>query len=1055
MIPRRIYLKGFMCYREETEICFTGSSIWALCGANGAGKSAIFDAMLFTLYGEHRMSRGERLTGKQNVEELIHREAKSFTIEFDFALGENVYRVRRTFSRKKRGTMLALHLSGPDAPFPGRSGPQQYPGTETKDGFDSWVLQTVRLNANTFRVAVLLMQGQSDVLLKLGGAEKHDVLTQVIDLSRYEALCKLASSKQKDREISAKDFATLLTDLEEVDDAHVLDLENKVNKAKAGKEEARLRQLHLTGLREQAKRWQKLQEIEQQLTGNLAKYRSLLDQTAQIEQRATRLDTLQKVIAPLTQIYGWQSECAKFDIQMKQGREKAQTLEGSLQEQDEKLRVTQRQLAELRVQRAETDREQKELQPRLLKLQTVCSDIARLQGLQQRYRDLNQQVSAYAPDLEQQQRYLQTRLTELKHIEDALPRLEQFDKARRNWQKATRDLAEVKQELSKQEELLAEIEKQANLLLEQSTALNNQLSSLQSDVASKKALQGAREERLARFQSIDGQPTCSYCGMPLTCEHLDDERRRVEAELREAKLAYQKALTQYTTIAQQKKDLEQKLDQLSRQDKSQQQIIKQCEKRCDRARSDQTSASAQASIVLQMLTHDYIARIQGSANAPLDLEACLQAIYPTPHDLDELAAQLRDKASLERRMQAVTQDVDRLAGLKRERDYVYSEIQPLEQAYPPERVTVLIQEQEHARQRNTELLDSLDKLDNTIVQQSQQLERLGREKQQTVQEKGLLERTIAVAETNLGNAERSIKEVQKTLPAEWRAQLECLSDVLLNGWKQEMEALAGSAQQLRELQNAQQNFTRYQQELLDLKVEKDLIPEEARQAPEQLEKASEQSNVSYGTLEEQERTLNVEIMRLQNIRDRRIALEQQRAGAARLASRYKDLANLLGRDGLQHYLLQKAEAGIVYHANEILDGISGGTLRLELQSSTDRKAEALDMVAYNTAISTSQSQPIRLLSGSQQFRVSVSLALGIGKYAGNENHRLEAVVIDEGFGSLDENGRREMIQAIKELGDGGVLKCIIVVSHQREFFDEFPNRYLVELVDGSTQISLA
>jgi DNA repair protein SbcC/Rad50 len=109
-------------------------------------------------------------------------------------------------------------------------------------------------------------------------------------------------------------------------------------------------------------------------------------------------------------------------------------------------------------------------------------------------------------------------------------------------------------------------------------------------------------------------------------------------------------------------------------------------------------------------------------------------------------------------------------------------------------------------------------------------------------------------------------------------------------------------------------------------------------------------------------------------------------------------------------------------------------LRLELQSSTARKAEALDMVAYNTAISAGQTQPIRLLSGSQQFRVSLSLALGIGKYAGNENHRVESVIIDEGFGSLDENGRREMIQTIKALGDGGVLKCIIVVSHQREFF---------------------
>jgi DNA repair protein SbcC/Rad50 len=348
MIPRRLYLKGFMCYREETEICFTGPSIWALCGANGAGKSTIFDAMLFALYGEHRM-------GKQNVEALIHREAESFIVEFDFVLGENVYRVRRTFSRKKKGTMLALYLSGPDVPVPGRAGPQPCPGTETKDGFDNWVLRTVGLNANTFRVAVLLMQGQSDALLKLGDADKHDVLTQIIDLSRYEALCKRAGNKQKEQEGLVKSCAAQLNNLEGIDDAHVLDLENQMSEAGANKERARQRHLTLTGLKEQAKRWQKLQEDEQQLAGNLAMCTALLDQAAQIEQRATRLDTLQKVISPLTQIYGWQSECANFEAQIKQSREKVQTLGDSLLEQSEKLRVTQRQLNELQERRVETD----------------------------------------------------------------------------------------------------------------------------------------------------------------------------------------------------------------------------------------------------------------------------------------------------------------------------------------------------------------------------------------------------------------------------------------------------------------------------------------------------------------------------------------------------------------------------------------------------------------------------------------------------------------------------------------------------------------------------
>lgn len=1054
MIPRRLYLKGFMCYREETEINFTGSSIWALSGANGAGKSTIFDAMLFALYGEHRIGKGERLTGKQNVEALIHHGEESFIVEFDFALGENVYRVKRTFSRKKRGTMLALHLSGPDMPVPGRSGPQPIPGTETKDGFDSWVLGIVGLNANTFRVAVLLMQGQSDVLLKLGGAEKHEVLTQIIDLSRYEALSMRAVRKQKDQESSANSYAAQLSNLEVIDDAFVSDLENRMSEAEANKERARQRQLHLAGLKEQAKQWQKLQESEQQLAASLATCRALLDQAAQIERDAARLDTLQMVITPLTQIYAWQGKCANFQAQIKRDREKVRGLGDSLQELDKKLYATQRQLSELQAQRGETDREQKELQPHLLALQRDCDAIVRLQSQQQKYRELGRKISAYAPDLEQQQQKLKTRLAELERLETAQPPLKKFAQARATWQKATQDLAEAQEALNEQEKLVAEIEIQKNLLSGQIKDLSDQLGSLQDEVARKRTLQDESRKRLTRFQSIDGQPTCSYCGQPLTSEHLDAERQRIEAELREAKQMYQEALDQYTSKARRKESLEQKLDELSQQEKSQQQNIKKCENQCNAARSKQDSASAQASIVLQMLAPGYLALIQGSANTPIDLDVCLQAVYPTSHDLDELAAQLRDKPSLEERLRSVTQDVDQLAGLRRERDYVYSEIQPLEQVYPPERVTALLQEQEQALQRNTELLTCLTRLDDAITQQGQQLERLGVEKQQTEKDRGQLERAIAVAETQLEDVQRAIEKAQALLLVEWQAQAELLSEALLQSWKQEVKALTGAAERLQGLRDAQRNFTHYQQELQDLEAEKALIPEEARQVLTILEEASKQANSSYQTFEEQERKLSGEILRLKNIRDRRTTLERQRVEAARLASAYKDLANLLGRDRLQRYLLQKAEAGIVYHANEILDQISGATLRLELQSSADKKTEALDMAAYNTAISASQSQPIRLLSGSQQFRVAVSLALGIGKYAGNENHRVESVIIDEGFGSLDENGRREMIQAIKELGDEDVLKCIIVVSHQREFFDEFPNRYFVELVDGSTQISL-
>src|SRR2546430_2234385 len=101
---------------------------------------------------------------------------------------------------------------------------------------------------------------------------------------------------------------------------------------------------------------------------------------------------------------------------------------------------------------------------------------------------------------------------------------------------------------------------------------------------------------------------------------------------------------------------------------------------------------------------------------------------------------------------------------------------------------------------------------------------------------------------------------------------------------------------------------------------------------------------------------------------------------------------------------------LCHYPNEILDRISGGTLRLELRPSSESKTQALDMVVYNAAISVHESHPIVSLSGSQKFRVAISLAIGIGQYISNSSHRVESLMIDEGFGSLDAGGRDEMTQ---------------------------------------------
>ncbi len=110
------------------------------------------------------------------------------------------------------------------------------------------------------------------------------------------------------------------------------------------------------------------------------------------------------------------------------------------------------------------------------------------------------------------------------------------------------------------------------------------------------------------------------------------------------------------------------------------------------------------------------------------------------------------------------------------------------------------------------------------------------------------------------------------------------------------------------------------------------------------------------------------------------------------------------------------------------------------------------MVVYDSRLGSKNPIGVNFTSGSQRFRIAVSLALAIGQYVCRSSRRIESVIIDEGFGGLDAEGRDAMIDALNELQQQ--LKRIIVVSHQDEFANVFANKYLIQLNDGIAEVSL-
>jgi len=98
MIPHKVELKNFLCYAEgdggePVSFDFEGAKLWSLSGDNGAGKSAIFDAITYALFGEHR-------GGKQGDERLIRKGAASCELCFEFEIGGRRYRIQRSVAKK-------------------------------------------------------------------------------------------------------------------------------------------------------------------------------------------------------------------------------------------------------------------------------------------------------------------------------------------------------------------------------------------------------------------------------------------------------------------------------------------------------------------------------------------------------------------------------------------------------------------------------------------------------------------------------------------------------------------------------------------------------------------------------------------------------------------------------------------------------------------------------------------------------------------------------------------------------------------------------------------
>ncbi len=222
----------------------------------------------------------------------------------------------------------------------------------------------------------------------------------------------------------------------------------------------------------------------------------------------------------------------------------------------------------------------------------------------------------------------------------------------------------------------------------------------------------------------------------------------------------------------------------------------------------------------------------------------------------------------------------------------------------------------------------------------------------------------------------------------------------------------------------------------------------ARQAPN-LDEAEQM----LFELQEQQNALNREIGAarqkvtvLDELRLRDGQFQSTRQALALQIGRHRVLERAFGKDGVPALLIEQALPEIESRANELLDRLSDGRMSVRFVTQAgykDRKREDLRETLDIQISDGAGMRDYELYSGGEAFRINFAVRLALSQVlAARKGARLQTLVIDEGFGSQDEQGRQRLIEAITLVKDDFAL--VLVITHLEQLKDAFPTRIEVE-----------
>jgi DNA repair protein SbcC/Rad50 len=992
MIPRQLSLTNFLSYRETAVLDFTGIHLACISGMNGAGKSSLLDAMTWALFGKSRSKSDDDLVNRRAA--LAGEQAE---VQLTFDLEGSTYRVLR---QKKAGksTVLELQISGGDE----RWKPLTEGGVRDTQAA---IEELLRMSYDTFINASFLLQGKADEFTTKTAGKRKEILADLLGVSQWDQYRERVAEQRRQTE------GTL-----NLRDAQLVEIEQELDQEEA-------RQAALAAVQaEQSALAEKLAAKEELLQAMRRTATAVQQQKETLKNLNQSLAQAQQTLSKRQQTYEQrQAEAAAHQSLLDQ----AETIQANYAA----FQAAEAALADWQQKADQFNRLQQARRPHELALAQERS------RLQQQQRELEKQAAAVAQAAaeREQLKAAHARLqADLAALEKELQALAAQEAAWREAQQQVQQLAHQRQLLAQaQQQLQAKAERIKGLQAEQTAVLQNQqeadkaLSQVRAELAN---LTQARErhasaqaehdncqaeqprlrqqmdkmkERLDRLQGETGG-SCPLCGQPLTEDHRHSVLAEVEAEGRDLG-------DRFRTNKERLVRLKEELASLTQQLKAQPALEKRQETQQDRlARAEARLAEIEKAIgEWEAGEAQQLAHLTDQLADDSELQAARQQVAEL-----ETAAARREQLAQQRQTQErqLSQQEARLA-----------EIEKMTAAWESEGRAALAEVEKRLAED-----DLLPDEQAALAELDEQIAALGYDEAAHAAARQIRADLAPAAEQQqqLQQAQAALKPLQDSL-ADLSQQIADQEQVVVDLNRQKETA----ASQLEALAADSGDWHSVEDEVF------------------QLREAATKINQRVGAARQ-----NLDV--LDDQRRRREELKAERATLSQRIQRLKLLEKACGRDGVQALLIEQALPDIEAQANELLERLTNGQMRVSFETqrqlkSRDATAETLDIRIVDNA----GERPYENYSGGEQFRVNFAIRLALSQIlAKRAGARLQTLVIDEGFGSQDPDGRQRLVEAINTIQDD--FQRILVITHIDELRDAFPVRIEVEKTATGSALSV-